>query len=247
MMTNEEIKNKLLPKLGFTDNQVLKKKHGSAKELLAGEFILAILDNQTGIKTAKALNIGAQTFNRTVTANLTPIIGRLNGGNETFIFKFMKLIEYHWCSGCCEYLHFDSFHKNGADTATGLASKCKVCRIPLAKEYYASESGKQRHEESYDRNYAKIANRHSTAKLDRAKRVPKWSETELIEEFFYNKPDGNHHVDHIIPLLGKEVSGLHVLSNLQYLTIKDNLTKGNKINLEEYNNLHQYDCCKILI
>jgi 5-methylcytosine-specific restriction endonuclease McrA len=57
--------------------------------------------------------------------------------------------------------------------------------------------------------------------------VPLWSETEEIREFYKNCPEG-HHVDHIIPLKGKIVSGLHVISNLQYLTAEENMKKGNR-------------------
>jgi hypothetical protein len=37
-----------------------------------------------------------------------------------------------------------------------------------------------------------------------------------------------HHVDHIIPLQGKNVSGLHVFSNLRVILGEDNVKKSNK-------------------
>jgi hypothetical protein len=37
-----------------------------------------------------------------------------------------------------------------------------------------------------------------------------------------------HHVDHIIPLQGKNVSGLHVFSNLRVIPGEDNVKKSNK-------------------
>jgi len=40
-------------------------------------------------------------------------------------------------------------------------------------------------------------------------------------------------VDHIIPLNSKDVCGLHVIWNLQYLPIGANRKKGNKL-LQEY-------------
>jgi hypothetical protein len=37
-----------------------------------------------------------------------------------------------------------------------------------------------------------------------------------------------HHVDHVLPLCGKLVSGLHVAANLQYLPARINSGKGNR-------------------
>lgn len=64
-------------------------------------------------------------------------------------------------------------------------------------------------------------------KLSIKRRVPPWADLKAIREFYKNRPDG-YHVDHIIPLNGNNVSGLHVLENLQYLSAKKNLLKSNK-------------------
>ena len=58
--------------------------------------------------------------------------------------------------------------------------------------------------------------------------IPKWSDLNKIKEIYKNCPKG-YHVDHIIPLQGKNVCGLHIENNLQYLTAEQNIAKGNKL------------------
>ncbi len=62
-------------------------------------------------------------------------------------------------------------------------------------------------------------------------RTPPWADLDKIREIYLNRPKG-YHVDHIIPLNGENVSGLHVHYNLQYLPAKENLSKGNKLILD---------------
>lgn len=59
------------------------------------------------------------------------------------------------------------------------------------------------------------------------KATPPWADIEAIRAFYRACPPGCH-VDHIVPLNGRGVSGLHVLENLQYLPAVENLRKGNK-------------------
>lgn len=66
------------------------------------------------------------------------------------------------------------------------------------------------------------------------KATPSWADLKQIakiysEAKYKTKTTGVvHHVDHIVPLRGKNVCGLHCENNLQILTASENLKKGNK-------------------
>jgi hypothetical protein len=83
----------------------------------------------------------------------------------------------------------------------------------------------------------KINANNAKRKCNILNRTPSWLSMEdfkVIEGFYFfakkleTKTGDKYHVDHIIPLNGKNVSGLHVPSNLQVILAKDNLKKSNK-------------------
>ena len=89
------------------------------------------------------------------------------------------------------------------------------------------ETQSERWKRWYEKNKSKQLAKSNMEKAARLQRIPSWANLDAIKEFYLNRPEG-YHVDHIVPLRGKEVSGLHVLENLQYLLAKENLSKSNK-------------------
>ena len=55
--------------------------------------------------------------------------------------------------------------------------------------------------------------------------TPPDADRTAIKEFYANCPPG-YEVDHIVPI---SRGGLHTLENLQYLTVKENRSKGNRL------------------
>jgi hypothetical protein len=86
-------------------------------------------------------------------------------------------------------------------------------------------------------NYPYVLSKNAFRRAEQLKRTPKWltlEDKKQMDEIYRECRKRSqetgipHHVDHIYPLLGKDVSGLHVPANLQILTASENVRKKNK-------------------
>ena len=107
-------------------------------------------------------------------------------------------------------------------------------------EWYYRNKGKISAYRKYyiQNNRGKINAISSARKNKKRKATPKWlsREDKLEMELLYTKAATlsettgiKYHVDHIVPINGENISGLHVPWNLQILTAEENYRKSNKI------------------
>ena len=114
----------------------------------------------------------------------------------------------------------------------------EVRRQQALKYYYADhENAKVNQLIRQKARLPQIAAYEANRRAIKLQRTPKWVDSEelwLIKEAYAlaalrTKQFGfNWHVDHIVPLQGRYVSGLHVPGNLQVIPGVDNISKCNK-------------------
>lgn len=162
------------------------------------------------------------------------------------------------CTKCGIEKPFDHFF-NRKGVKDGKTSHCKSCIANRKRDYYrknSSEINKKHYEwfkslpEKRQKPY-KISARNrqkdyqckrnateASRRFRKESATPSWlSEKHLseIEEFYWLAKDlraisgQEYHVDHIVPLKGKNVCGLHVPWNLQVLPADVNISKSNSI------------------
>lgn len=122
----------------------------------------------------------------------------------------------NWCESFCPK-HYRRYKRHGDPFF--INEKCNRDGKSLERKYKKVKEWKKNNWPEY---FAYLKARKSRMK----KATPKWANLNEIKKFYLECPKG-YHVDHIIPLNGEIVSGLHVLGNLQYLLAKLNLEKGN--------------------
>lgn len=140
----------------------------------------------------------------------------------------------------------ENFNKNKFNK-DGLQHRCRNCQKTINSLYRQNNEDKVREyrkdrycinknkEAEYKRKYRleksfKHAGHEAKRRASKLKRTPKWLTSEQlkrIEQFYKEAQETNQSVDHIVPLQGNIVSGLHVPWNLQILPLSENARKRN--------------------
>ncbi len=158
------------------------------------------------------------------------------------------------CTKCKNILPINMFNKNGKY----YKSRCKKCtqedevlyrikhpereklkKLKYLEKYREKILKEQRlYQSKYKKeNKYKVNASNKMRRYEKMLRTPKWLTNEekwLIQEVYHlaqlrtelTKTDW--HVDHIIPIKGNFVSGLHIVENLQVILAKENLIKNNR-------------------
>ena len=150
------------------------------------------------------------------------------------------------CCMCKQSKPLSLFYKNKTKP-DGFTYECKECILTLrrqqridnpsmnkeaCKEYY------QKNKDKWYKNKPLRAYHQAKYRASKLQATPSWLtefdlemikwtyEAAKVAEKHYGEP---HHVDHIIPLQGENICGLHVPWNLRVITAYDNMSKGNKM------------------
>lgn len=164
------------------------------------------------------------------------------------------------CTKCLQEKPFEGFYKRSL-SPDGFEALCKVCRLAHNKRWV--EQNKERHNELtkswYEKNRQKHlvrskqyyeTHKHNYIEYSNARdkhikiAMPPWADRKQIRLLYEqarnltNQTGIQHDVDHIIPLRGKNVCGLHVPENLQVISSSQNKRKAAKFNQESLNVAH---------
>lgn len=196
-------------KLGLDPNTSLKKAIRGLPGITIGALVKALSIKDSVKEAAEYLKYSDSPVKQCIREVLHPLFEnrscRFAGGQGALTSwkrELLSCINKRECAKCFEIFDETNFYGNRT-TYSGLESYCKGCSLSKSK---------------LRKEYI-------------VQRTPNWVDLETIDKFYINCPKG-YHVDHIFPLQGKLVSGLHVLENLQYLPAKDNLSKSNKFDIE---------------
>ena len=142
----------------------------------------------------------------------------------------MKLTKV--CTKCGDNKPLDQYYKR-SDTGS-YRSHCKDCLAERQRENKIEVNLSNR--KSYYKNWSKRQVNFANRRASKLSATPAWltgpqiahiKRTYKLSHLMEDITGTKYHVDHIVPLKGKKVCGLHVPWNLQVIPAEDNLKKSN--------------------
>jgi hypothetical protein len=138
------------------------------------------------------------------------------------------------CKVCCNS-HAISYRKRTAEHHQAYrASNRQRMKAYNAEMYVARrDAEKQRCAEYFQQNKAARASYVAKRKAAKINATPAWADSALIKmlyttrQYMTEQTGFEWHVDHVVPLQGRNVCGLHVHNNLRVVPRQFNLQKGN--------------------
>ncbi len=197
--------DKIVEKLGLDPNFSIKKAIRGYSGITTKQLIEALINTDSIGQAATLLGYSSEGPVKTsISKVLIPLFPNrknvfgVGGFSGSWKYTLLASIKHKYCSKCSKILPINMFGTHTGNSKLNISSECSRCHIYRTK----------------------------LQKIDIANRTPIWANMDKIQEIYCNCPDG-YHVDHIVPLRGNNVSGLHVEYNLQYLTAEQNLIKSN--------------------
>jgi len=147
----------------------------------------------------------------------------------------------HEAHGLCKNCYLTKWHKEHYQEqdqfrhAKYLSENKEACRerVRIAK-LKNIEKVKQYNARWMERNRGLMNFYHRTYRAKKLQACPVWADLKKIKDIYkeaarMRQETGlDYEVDHIIPLQGREVCGLHIAENLQIILQHDNASKSNK-------------------
>lgn len=150
----------------------------------------------------------------------------------------LRKSSYKYCIGCKKLIKLSNFNIN-SNVSSNKTILCKICNNDKCSIYHENnkEEIHSRHKKYAIDKKELFSSKSAKYRAAKLQRTPKWLTDEddwMFKEIYSlaklreELTGAKWHVDHIIPLQGELVCGLHVPINLQVITATENLNKSNK-------------------
>lgn len=199
-------------------------RHSSMQNDMTPEILRHYFAGKTVYEVAKDLGISKSTVHRAVASvdAVRPKKGSKNPNAATAKRKSVVVDGLKLCTKCGERKFPEQFPPSTM-SLDGRRPRCNSCHSEDSNKWRKTEIGKV-YRNMIQRSYAKRVKQATPSWVNRVAINAICKEAVLRQE----REGIPYHVDHIVPIRGKLVCGLHVPWNLQILVATENCRKGNK-------------------